>query len=144
MAGSQKQKFLALLEILYRYTDEDHPLSAPRLIEMLAERGIACERKAIYRDIESLTAFGFEIMQGVVNDEPVGEICEKFRRSEVKKKRFRFTAEDARILVVDDVKVKYPGFNIPNEFVVGYGLDYDQKYRNLPYIGTVSYIEVDE
>lgn len=49
--------------------------------------------------------FGFEIMQGVVNDEPVGEICEKFRRSEVKKKRFRFTAEDARILVVDDVKV---------------------------------------
>ena len=63
MAGSQKQKFLALLEILYRYTDEDHPLSAPRLIEMLAERGIACERKAVYRDIESLTAFGFEIMQ---------------------------------------------------------------------------------
>ncbi len=46
--------------------------------------------------------------------------------------------------LVDDVKVKYPGFNIPNEFVVGYGLDYDQKYRNLPYIGTVSFIEVDE
>ena len=63
MAGSQKQKFLALLEILYRYTDEDHPLSAPRLIEMLAERGIACERKAVYRDIESLTAFGFEIIK---------------------------------------------------------------------------------
>ena len=29
------------------------------------------------------------------------------------------------------------GFNIPDEFVVGYGLDYDQKYRNLPFIGVV-------
>ncbi|MCI7812198.1 MAG: hypoxanthine phosphoribosyltransferase [Lachnospiraceae bacterium] len=38
---------------------------------------------------------------------------------------------------VVDVKVDYVGFNIPDEFVVGYGLDYDQKYRNLPYIGVV-------
>ena len=38
---------------------------------------------------------------------------------------------------VTDVKVAYTGFNIPDEFVVGYGLDYDQKYRNLPYIGVV-------
>lgn len=43
--------------------------------------------------------------------------------------------------VVDDVKVDYTGFVIPDEFVVGYGLDYDQKYRNLPYIGVV---EVEE
>ena len=38
---------------------------------------------------------------------------------------------------VADVKVDYVGFNIPDEFVVGYGLDYAQKYRNLPYIGVV-------
>ena len=38
---------------------------------------------------------------------------------------------------VADVKVDYVGFAIPDEFVVGYGLDYDQKYRNLPYIGVV-------
>lgn len=36
-----------------------------------------------------------------------------------------------------DVTVDYTGFTIPDEFVVGYGLDYDQKYRNLPYIGVV-------
>lgn len=42
---------------------------------------------------------------------------------------------------VRDVKVDYTGFQIPDEFVVGYGLDYDQKYRNLPYIGIV---ELDE
>ena len=38
---------------------------------------------------------------------------------------------------VTDVKVDYVGFNITDEFVVGYGLDYAQKYRNLPYIGVV-------
>lgn len=38
-----------------------------------------------------------------------------------------------------EVYVKYTGFKIPDEFVVGYGLDYDQKYRNLPYIGVVEF-----
>lgn len=41
---------------------------------------------------------------------------------------------DRRVVEVD---VDYTGFQIPDEFVVGYGLDYDQKYRNLPYIGIV-------
>lgn len=39
--------------------------------------------------------------------------------------------------VKKQVKVDYCGFVIPDEFVVGYGLDYDQKYRNLPYIGVI-------
>lgn len=39
------------------------------------------------------------------------------------------------------VNVDYTGFEIPDEFVVGYGLDYDQRYRNLPYIGIVSFDE---
>lgn len=38
---------------------------------------------------------------------------------------------------VTEVSVDYTGFVIPDEFVVGYGLDYAQKYRNLPYIGVV-------
>lgn len=38
---------------------------------------------------------------------------------------------------VKDVKVDYVCFNIPDDFVVGYGLDYAQKYSNLPYIGAV-------
>jgi hypoxanthine phosphoribosyltransferase len=41
--------------------------------------------------------------------------------------------------VVTDVVVDYKAFDIPDEFVVGYGLDYDQKYRNLPYIGVVEF-----
>ncbi len=40
---------------------------------------------------------------------------------------------------VSNVAVDYTGFSIPDEFVVGYGMDYDQKYRNLPYIGAVEF-----
>ena len=43
---------------------------------------------------------------------------------------------DRRVI---DVPVDYTGFEIPDEFVVGYGLDYDQRYRNLPYIGVISF-----
>lgn len=42
---------------------------------------------------------------------------------------------------VTDVKVDYVGFDIPDEFVVGYGLDYAQNYRNLPYIGVVEGVD---
>ncbi len=38
---------------------------------------------------------------------------------------------------VVDVPLAYIGFDIPDEFVLGYGLDYDEKYRNLPYVGVL-------
>lgn len=47
---------------------------------------------------------------------------------------------DRRVM---DVDVKYTGFVIPDVFVVGYGLDYDQIYRNLPYIGEVVFTGTD-
>ncbi|GAB3712935.1 hypoxanthine phosphoribosyltransferase [Nocardiopsis oceani] len=37
-----------------------------------------------------------------------------------------------------DLDVKYIGFDLPNEFIIGYGLDYAEKYRNLPFIGTLA------
>ena len=36
-----------------------------------------------------------------------------------------------------EIDVAYNGFEIPDKFVVGYGLDYDQHYRNLPYVGVI-------
>jgi len=38
---------------------------------------------------------------------------------------------------VVDVDVEYVGFNVPNQYIVGYGLDYRQKYRNLPYLAVL-------
>ena len=38
---------------------------------------------------------------------------------------------------VADLEIKYTGFQVPDEFVVGYGLDYAEKYRNLPYIAVL-------
>ncbi len=43
-------------------------------------------------------------------------------------KRFEFPCE---------IEADYVGFEVPNEFVVGYGLDYNQKYRNLPFVGVL-------
>src|SRR5699024_3077587 len=37
-----------------------------------------------------------------------------------------------------DLEVRYVGFDLPNEFIVGYGLDYAEKYRNLPFFGTLA------
>ena len=42
---------------------------------------------------------------------------------------------EARVV---DVPIKYVGFEIPNEFVIGYGLDYAQRYRGLPYVGVLN------
>jgi hypoxanthine phosphoribosyltransferase len=44
------------------------------------------------------------------------------------------TKPDARVV---EVPVRYVGFEIPNEFVVGYGLDYQERYRSLPYVATL-------
>ena len=40
---------------------------------------------------------------------------------------------------VTDVAIDYRGFEIPDKFIVGYGLDYAQKYRNLPFIGCIEF-----
>lgn len=63
----------------------------------------------------------------------------------VKKMFMNKGAEDVKIVSlldkpsrrVVDIEADYVGFTVPNEFVVGYGLDFNQKYRNLPYIGVL-------
>lgn len=44
---------------------------------------------------------------------------------------------DKKVRRIIDVPIHYIGFEIPDEFVVGYGMDYNQSYRNLPFIGTL-------
>ena len=50
----QKRKLLALLQILIRDTDENHPLSVPQLVEKLQDEGIVSERKSVYNDLATL------------------------------------------------------------------------------------------
>ena len=58
----QKIKILALLDILRRESDEDHPISAAKIGELLARQGITAERKVIYDDIAKLTEYGYDII----------------------------------------------------------------------------------
>ena len=59
---NQKRRILVLLEILMNKTDENHPLNARELIDLLAARDILCDRKTIYEDIEALTLCGYDIV----------------------------------------------------------------------------------
>jgi predicted DNA-binding transcriptional regulator YafY len=62
----QKRKLLVLIALLARETDEHHPLSVPRLVELLAQNGVEAERKSIYDDIATLNDLPgspFEIVQ---------------------------------------------------------------------------------
>ena len=64
---------------------------------------------------------------------------------EVKRLMYNKGASDVKVVSLLDkpdrrvvnVEADYVGFTVPNEFVIGYGLDYNQKYRNLPYIGVL-------
>lgn len=57
----QKLKLIKLKEIFTRYTDQDHPLSVPQLVDRLEKEGIQAERKSLYDDIEALQALGCNI-----------------------------------------------------------------------------------
>ena len=58
----QKIKLLALLEILKKKSDEAHPLTIAQLIEQLSHYGVSAERKSLYDDMETLRAFGYDVV----------------------------------------------------------------------------------
>lgn len=60
--NNQKLKLLHILRVLNEKTDDNHFLTATQLIEELEKEGITAERKSIYKDIEELTAFGYDII----------------------------------------------------------------------------------
>lgn len=65
----QKIKMLKLVEILNRESDEEHPLPTHKLINRLAEYGITCDRRTLYKDMALLNELGYEVMSVVVNRE---------------------------------------------------------------------------
>ena len=61
-SDNQKLKLLYIRDYLERNSDEQHPVGAQELIDMLARHGISCERKAVYSDIRALQDFGIDIL----------------------------------------------------------------------------------
>ena len=63
MAGSVRNRVLAVLRILIRNTDEDKTLTTPELIELLNGQGITADRRSIYEDIEAINNAGWEVLR---------------------------------------------------------------------------------
>ncbi|MDE6432932.1 MAG: WYL domain-containing protein [Lachnospiraceae bacterium] len=63
MEKDKRARLLYILKLLWEESDDTHPLSASVLVERLEDYGIRCERKGIYRDLDALEAFGFDIIR---------------------------------------------------------------------------------
>ena len=61
--SGQKIKLLCMLDILRRYSDEEHPLNAAQICDYLQARGISAERKAVYSDLGALGDYGYDIVK---------------------------------------------------------------------------------
>ena len=60
---TQKVKLLYIAKMLYEETDEQHLLTGDRIVERLGEKGIVCERKSVYHDLNTLSEFGMDIVR---------------------------------------------------------------------------------
>lgn len=61
---THKLKLLYIAKLLYEETDEQHRVTADYIVKRLQDKGIVCERKSVYRDLETLSAFGMDIVRG--------------------------------------------------------------------------------
>ena len=59
----QKLKLIYILDILRKFSDEEHPLSANEICDYLEQNGISAERKSVYSDIEALCEYGYDIIR---------------------------------------------------------------------------------
>lgn len=92
----------------------------------------------ILKDLEgSIEGENVLIVEDIIDSgRTLNYLLEEFHNRKAKSVRLcaLLTKPDRRVV---DVPIDYVGYEIPDKFVVGYGLDYAQKYRNLPYIGVL-------
>ena len=67
----------------------------------------------------------------------LSEVIKEFKKREIASYEVVTLVDKPEGRKVEGVNAKYSGFNIPNKFVIGFGLDYNEVYRNLPYIGVL-------
>lgn len=83
-SDNQKQKLLHIEQFLRTHTDETHAVTAPQIIEYLAQREIHADRKTIYSDIQTLRDFGLDIVKGAGARDGYMLASREFELAEVK------------------------------------------------------------
>ena len=142
-----KDKNLLVVGILkgsiYFMTDLTRYIDLPLKIDFLAVSSYGSGTKSsgavkIEKDIDiNLEGYDILIVEDILDSgRTLNYVCELLR-SRVPKSISIATLLDKPERRVVDLTPDYVGCDVPDEFVVGYGLDYDQKYRNLSYIGAL-------
>lgn len=120
-------------------------ISVPVSIDFMSVSSYGCETKSsgvvkIVKDLDdSIMGKNVIVIEDIIDSgRTLSYLLEmlKERKPESLRLCTLLDKPDRRVV---DVNIDYLGFSIPDEFVVGYGLDYAQKYRNLPYIGVVEF-----
>lgn len=120
-------------------------ISVPVSIDFMSVSSYGCETKSsgvvkIVKDLDdSIMGKDVIVIEDIIDSgRTLSYLLEmlKERKPESLRLCTLLDKPDRRVV---DVNIDYLGFSIPDEFVVGYGLDYAQKYRNLPYIGVVEF-----
>ena len=81
--AAQKLKLMYLAKLLESETDDEHGLTGPQIIQRLAELGIAVERKTLYRDLDCLREFGYNIVKYQRSPIEYGLASREFQESEL-------------------------------------------------------------
>ncbi|MBR0462434.1 MAG: hypoxanthine phosphoribosyltransferase [Erysipelotrichaceae bacterium] len=93
----------------------------------------------ILKDIESSVADkDVLVIEDIVDTgKTLEKVCEILRSKGAREVKIATLLDKPGGRKVDTIVPDYVGFSVPNKFVIGYGLDYNQKYRNLPYVGVI-------
>ncbi|SDB25047.1 hypoxanthine phosphoribosyltransferase [Eubacterium oxidoreducens] len=130
---------------IYFATELTKRIEVPVILDFMAASSYGADTKSsgvvkITRDLdESLAGKNVIVVEDIIDTgRTLSYLLELLKKRNPKSIKLCTLLDkpDRRIAQVD---VDYVGFVVPDEFIVGYGLDYAQKYRNLPFIGTLEF-----
>lgn len=99
---------------------------------------VSSGRVNIQKDIsQSVEGKDILIVEDIIDSGNTLDFITKYLKAKKAKSVKLFTLFNKPDRRVADIHIDYAGAVIPDEFIVGYGLDYDEKYRNLPYVGVL-------
>ena len=93
----------------------------------------------ILKDIESsITDKDVLVVEDIVDTgKTLEKVCELLKAKGAREVKIVTLLDKPEGRQIDTIRPDYIAFSVPNKFIIGYGLDYNQKYRNLPYVGVI-------